>query len=267
MGVLPPQGAEVASGAGPMRMRGMTRAAFAVIGLALLVAAALWLLGRSGKAELTVPALGAASAQSLPDGRPVFVVRHSDNAITVLDAFSTHTPSGVFKLVAWCPQQRLFTDLIHGATYDEWGSKVGGPAPVGMTVDTWQPIGDGIEVTGNRGPAAAPRTPRHPADWSTCRFVIHEFDAAQAFAPGEALQQPQQRWVLVKGGLDLARGRLCRVPLPANCDKDFAPASGVEAYPGDESWASFVSADWLWLAWNNGDALEHVTLARAVNSP
>ena len=245
-------------------MRRLTVVAIASIAVAMLVAVGVWALGRSGKAELTVPPLGAATAQSLPDGRPVFVVRHLDNTITVLDAFATHIPDRVYKLVAWCPQHRLFTDLIHGATYDEWGSRVGGPGQGGMTVDDWHVSGGGIEVIGRLGPALAAPDKAQPG-FSTCSFVKHQFDAVQAFAPGEALQQPQRQWVLVEGGLDVAGGRLCRVPLSANCETDFAPVRGLEAYAGDGSWQSFVSADWLWLAWNSGDALEHVTLAQPVN--
>ena len=250
-----------------MRLRRMTVVAITLVGVAVLAAVAIWALGRSGKAELTVPPLGAATAQSLPDGRPVFVVRHADNTITVLDAFATHVPSGVYKLVAWCPQQRLFTDLIHGATYDEWGSPVGGPALLGMAVARWQQIGSGIEVTGTLGPAAEAPNRGGSRDWGTCHFLMHEFDAAQAFAPAAALKQPERQWVLVEGGLDIPRGRLCRLPLSANCDKEFAPVRGVKDYAGDRSWASFLSADWLWLAWNGGDALEHLTLAQPVNNP
>jgi hypothetical protein len=245
-----------------MRMRRMTRATIAVIGLALVVVVAFWVLGHSGKAELTVPPLGAASAQSLPDGRPVFVVRHSDNTITVVDAFATHVPSGVYKLVAWCPRQRLFTDLIHGATYDEWGSKVGGPAPFGMTVDEWHQNANGIDVTGSLGTASATSDRRGPFEWATCHFVMHQFDAAQALDPAEALKRPERQWVLVEGGLDTERGRLCAT-YPV-CS-EFAPIRGIKSYPGDSSWATFLSGDRFWLAWNSGDALEHLTIVPPLN--
>ena len=251
-----------------MRNRRLTVIAFALIGIALVLAVVVWTLGRSGQAELAIPAaLGDMSAQTLSDGRPVFVVRHSNDTITVLDAFSTHVPYGISKLVAWCPQKRIFNDLIHGATYDEWGSRVGGPAPVGMTVDSWQQIGNGIKVTGSLGPAAAAPNRAGPAGWAACRFVMHQFDATLALDPGGAILRPEGQWILVEGSLDSERARLCAVS--PDCS-EFAPVRGVEPvaslpHNGTLSW--YVAGERLWLAWNSGGALQHLTVAPPINNP
>src|SRR5438132_6154033 len=48
---------------------------------------------------LRLPPVGAASAQLLADGTPVWVVRHHNGTVSVLSAMSTHRPYGVTQLI------------------------------------------------------------------------------------------------------------------------------------------------------------------------
>ncbi len=74
-----------------------------------------------------IPPIGQVAAARLQDGHPVFVVHHQTGEISVLDAFSTHVPYGIFKMVAWCPEARIFEELATGSLYDEWGQRSEGP--------------------------------------------------------------------------------------------------------------------------------------------
>lgn len=118
--------------------RGFSLVAATVAMGALLVGAILW-LGReqssvvttAGSHEVPVPGRGV-SAEVLEDGTPVWVVRHADATVSVLDAVSSHRPWGAGNLVAWCPSSGWFEDPASGSSFDEWGRVRSGPAPAGL---------------------------------------------------------------------------------------------------------------------------------------
>lgn len=107
----------------------------ALIAAAAAVAVMLWPPATGPEAApdaLPMPPRGGVIAAFAPDGHPVWVIRHEDGAISVLDAFSTHVPFGINKPTWWCPRSRVIEDPFHGATYNEFGEPVGGPAPRGL---------------------------------------------------------------------------------------------------------------------------------------
>jgi hypothetical protein len=207
---------------------------------------------------IAVPAIGEVNAAFLADGRPVFVARHRDGSISVLDAFSTHVPT-IYKLLAWCPEARVFTDVFHGATYDESGIAIRGPAPTSMLELAWQYVSPGsLRVTGTARPAG-PRAPDDGGqiDLSTCHYLMHRFDAAQALTPAEAGTLPGGRWVLVFGSLDVAQQRLCGAgvgcPGPVN-------AEGLQNAPQQPEERSWSEDDQLWLVLTTGGGVDHLTV-------
>ena len=84
---------------------------------------------------IQVPPRGQTSAMFLEDGRPVFVVRHEDGTVSVVDAFSSHRAWGVEDMTVWCPTTREFVELAHEARFDEFGGFAAPPAPGGLV--TW----------------------------------------------------------------------------------------------------------------------------------
>ncbi|MEP6806968.1 MAG: hypothetical protein ABI978_00015 [Chloroflexota bacterium] len=210
---------------------------------------------------ISMPAIGAVEAAFLADGRPIFVVRHRDGRVSVLDAFSTHVPT-VYKLVAWCPEARLFSDLVHGSTYDEWGVAIGGPAPTSMTVLSWAGVSQqALQVTGTIGPAGPRKARELQVDWASCHFIAHRFDSAQALTPAQAVALPKGTWVLVGGSIDVLSRRMCGIgdgcPAPALVD-----VPGLAQNLGNDR-AFWASDRRLWLAETTGQALAHLTVVAA----
>ena len=68
----------------------------------------------------------------LSDGTPVWVIGHEDGSVDVLSGFDTHRPSNIGKVLWWCPSARAFQNPEHGSKYDEYGLRIGGPAPTGL---------------------------------------------------------------------------------------------------------------------------------------
>jgi hypothetical protein len=76
----------------------MQRAPFARIALVILVASVAFATsacGETERASLPRPEPGETVAAYLDDGSPVFLVRHQNGDISVLDATSTHVSYGV----------------------------------------------------------------------------------------------------------------------------------------------------------------------------
>lgn len=84
--------------------------------------------------SLVVPDRGRASAQLLEDGSPVWVIRHPAGTVSVVSAASTHRPFGISQLVDWCASSRGLEDPRYGSRWDEFGHKLGGPAPSDLAV-------------------------------------------------------------------------------------------------------------------------------------
>lgn len=108
----------------------------------------------SSGSVLARPDPGETSAEWLVDGRPVFVVAHEDESVSVVDAVSTHRAYRPDKLVGWCDSARIFQDPHH---YSHWGPRgqyLGGPAPAGLATYAAEVDGDEVHVGARRPPAS-----------------------------------------------------------------------------------------------------------------
>lgn len=223
------------------------------------------LFGRSDDAVVTAghgsdrstvfpaPAPGDAVAEMLADGTPVWVVRHKDGEVTVLDASSTHRPFGARSLVGWCEASRGFEEGQNGSNFDERGRKRAGPAP--RDLDTYAVTltdgGGAVEVGelaagAQRGDASEGAPPVAPADGPTCASggsggedhvngynpgssMLHQFDAAEAIPVSDA-PESSDHLVLYRSTTMLLRVGsptiVCFEPLdepPFACDGPVAP--------------------------------------------
>jgi hypothetical protein len=190
----------------------------ALIGGVVVLVAIGWLVATtllappapSPASTVHLPAVGQVEGVRLRDGRPVFVVHHQSGEISVLDGFATHVPYGVFKLLRWCPSSRIFEDPAHGADYDEWGRRSGGPSPTGMIAFGFQ-LGSGgrLVVGAEVGPIAGGDALNPvPVDFSDCAY-LHDFSGSRRLTPAEALAQPDGSWQVVAGVVDPQLQRLC----------------------------------------------------------
>ena len=206
---------------------------------------------------IAVPPIGEVNATFLADGRPVFVARHRDGRTSVLDAFSTHVTT-VHKLLAWCPEARVFSDVFHGATYDESGIAIRGPAATSMLELAWQAVSPGsIRVTGTARPAGPRVTNEAEIDWSTCHYLMHRFDAARALTPAKAGALPRGRWVLVIGSLDLAQQRLCGAGVGCPGPVHAEGLGDAPHLPEQRTWLEDAQ---LWLVLTTGGGVDHLTV-------
>ena len=174
--------------------------------------------GETERASLPRPEPGETLATYLDDGRPVFLVRHQNGDISVLDATSTHVADGVRILNVWCPKSRAFQDLRSGGGWDEWGVLHRGPPPSGLGTFSWKlRLGDethatGIDVTGFAGrvPGRAKSDGRSMFDGcDPSNWLFHTFDGMTPLTPAAAVASSPGGWVLLRGRIDFAGLRLC----------------------------------------------------------
>lgn len=143
------------------RNRRRIRAIQASLAVVALVAMSATLLTRTTRVDfvdssgadaptyyLTAPPPGETVATVLPDGAPVFVVRHVDAAVSVLSAIDPHLED----LAVWCEDSRGFFGPIGAAQFDEYGRYVFGPAPTGMHPYKASISDDGRVAVGRRLP-------------------------------------------------------------------------------------------------------------------
>jgi hypothetical protein len=226
----------------------------------------------SGSQMLRVPPVGDASAAFLADGRPVFVVHHEDGTVSVVDAFSTHTPFGVGTLVAWCDASRTFDDLRHGSTFDEQGRYILGPAPTGLVTFEATELGTTpatVRVGARQLPE--PRTDvGAPLGGSPCTSATdtlsHRIGPEQITdPPSGALEGMPARWIAVVGVLVVTSeggARLCPASDCAaqpSCDLG-APVSGVDGAGLLRGGSTYVSDVSTWLVRTDGTTLSDLTL-------
>lgn len=174
--------------------------------------------------SLRRPALGEARADHLADGTPVWVIGHADGTVDVLSGFDPHTPSHLGKLLWWCPTARALDNPHHGSKWDEYGVKLGGPAPAGLA--SWETAVQGSRVfIGEVRPAPPIGTePAGPPEiervW--CRsddgVVVHTFDGWPVWdSVGEAIEAAPTGWILVEGRLVPQGGGIVRLCSPSDC--------------------------------------------------
>lgn len=197
---------------------------------------------------LTRPEPGEASAEWLPSGRPVFVVAHEDESVSVIDAVSTHRAYRPDKLVGWCGSARIFQDPHHGSLWGPRGQYLGGPAPEGLATYAAEVVGDEVHVGARRpavsretGPPTDPAGPpcRWPEDTTgpapaDGRGVRHTPEAAPwpATTATQAAEQDGPAVVEATAVYDNGgAGRLCSDPEPGSpprCPPDSPPLAGEQ---------------------------------------
>ena len=201
---------------------------------------------------VTVPPRGETTPVFLADGRPVFVVHHSDGTVSVVDAFSSHRAWGVEELNVWCPSTRQFVEGAHEAHFDEYGDWSAGPAPGGLETFEFQILesdaaGDPASIQveqqmiapsaqGGSGPERPPFCPagdEAPGDGDlvsvtgaytgeTGMVVAHGLDGRQVWdSPAEAVAAAPTGWVAVRSTLHVAGDgfvQLCAQVVDDRCE-------------------------------------------------
>lgn len=202
--------------------------------------------------SLRRPAAGQVRADYLADGTPVWVIGHEDGSVDVLSGFDTHVPGNLGKMLWWCPSARALDNPNHGSKWDEYGVKLGGPAPAGLASLE-------VSVRSSRVFLGAPRpappldTPPHgprevDRDWcigGQDAVIFHTFDGWMPWdSPTAAVEAAPEGWILLEGELVVAPAGdsvlLCaldgcadsvvatnvEVPHPRQMDVRFSPLVG-----------------------------------------
>lgn len=190
-------------------------------------------------------AAGAARAEYLADGEPVWVVGHEDASVSIVSAFDTLEPFGIGKLTWWCPPAAGFDDPFHGSKWDAYGVSMGGPAPRGLT--TWEPIVIGNRIwPGERREGAPIGTPHDGPDATERRWCAgpqgppqhHTFAGWTVWtSPTEAVASAPEGWILLEGRAVLEADGSVRLCAAAGCDDAVMP-EGVGPIPDRDLFAN-----------------------------
>lgn len=217
------------------------------IGVVALIAA----LIRGEKAEplgrLEPPGRGEVRPDYLADGTPVWVVRHDDGDVDVLSGFDTHRPSGVEEILWWCDRADAFENPERDSKYDEYGLRIGGPAPFGLPTYAVTLEGSRVVVGELQQPPPpdAPHTGPSEQDREWCfepehERVYHTFDGWQAWdSPTGAVEASPDGWILLEAQLALRDGAVVLCAFsgcadsvvaanidPTNAEREFGPLFG-----------------------------------------
>jgi hypothetical protein len=253
-------------------MRPLAIGAGVVLSLAIATGVVIAVLGllRTEQPEPIVlqrPPAGQVRADYLPDGTPVWVIGHEDGTVDVLSGFDTHTPSNIGKLLWWCPEARGLDNPAHGSKWDEYGVKIGGPAPAGLA--SWE-----VSVVSSRvllgETRAAPQLdapvhgpPSHEREW--CNgfaggAIFHTFDGWERWdSPTAAVASAPSGWVLLEGSL-VARGGEVRLCALDGCDDSVIAANVDPPQPGTPSAGAFGPlSEWSYIARVRDGVLTDVT--------
>ncbi len=213
-----------------MTVRGVRLGRPVTAALPLLVSAALFtvvaLLAAAGvggganavelRPQLPVPGPGGAIATVLPDGAPVFVIRHDDASVSVVSAVDTH----LNNLVVWCPDSGGFVEPGPASRWDGRGRYVFGPAPTGLSAYEAELTAGGRVRVGRRLDPPARSVDATPLATDACV----DAEGAGGISPDESLLPPVQapeevrgsgQFVRVRGRLSVPRDgtpRLCSIP-------------------------------------------------------
>ena len=218
-----------------------------LIGLGIVVGAVLLVanLLRTDEPEIPFslgrPNAGEVRPDYLADGTPVWVIGHQDGTVDVLSAFDTHVPFNLGKMLWWCPSAHALDNPNHGSKWDEYGIRLGGPAPTGLP--SWEVavrssrvfLGELREAPPMGTPHHGP--PEHERTWCVAPadpVVFHTFEDWQLWdSPTAAVEAAPDGWILLDGTLaiapDGARVLLCS---PTGC-ADSVVATNVEVPPPD----------------------------------
>jgi len=168
---------------------------------------------------LDVPPTGQVAPANLDDGRPVFVVHREDGTVAVIDAYSTHVPYGLAKLVAWCPSSRSFDDVFHGSRWNEDGAYLMGPGPTGLVTYQTTPEHDDRVLVGPAIPGTPRDTPHGlrtsgPYCTTAASYVLPTLATPVSDSPAGTVAGTPSGWVAVRGtlvwtstGAELCAGR------------------------------------------------------------
>jgi hypothetical protein len=184
--------------------------AFALaIGTVVVVAAVLRDDPPDPLGTLQAPLPGEVRPDYLADGTPVWVVGHDDGTVDVLSGFDTHRPSNILKTLWWCESADAFDNPEHGSKWDEFGFKIGGPAPTGLPRYAVERDGAEVIVGALGTPPAfdAPHAGPAEVDREWCLgpdadVVYHTFDGWQTWdSPTAAVAAAPEGWILLEGRL------------------------------------------------------------------
>lgn len=199
---------------------------------------------------LHLPMPGEVRPDYLEDGTPVWVIGHADGTVSVLSGFDTHQPFGIGKVLWWCPTAAAFENPEHGSKYDEYGLKIGGPAPAGLPAYEARVSGDQV-IVGERGSPPSvdvPHTgpPEIERDWCMAagegRF--HRFDGWEAFdSPTAAVEAAPQGWILLNA--ELAQGDDGVVLCARSGCADAVRVANVETPPPAMEFGPFFGERWI----------------------
>ncbi|MGZ8564266.1 MAG: hypothetical protein ACXWWU_11680 [Candidatus Limnocylindria bacterium] len=220
-----------------------------LIGVAALaggiVLTASLLLESAEPISLARPGPGEVRPDHLPDGTPVWVIGHGDGSADVLLGFDSHRPWGLGKMLWWCETAHALDNPHHGSKWDEYGVKIGGPAPEGLRSYEVQADGEQLLIGDLRTappltvPAAGP--PAADREWclgNDATVDYHRFEGWRVWdSPADAVAAAPEGWILLEGELfaDPEQGRvyLCA---PTGCE-DRATAASLDVPPPHiESW-------------------------------
>ena len=191
--------------------------------------------------SLRRPTAGEVRPDYLADGTPVWVIGHQDGTVDVLSGFDTHVPFNLGKMLWWCPSARALENPHHGSKWDEYGVRLGGPAPTGLP--SWEVAVRSSRVFLGEPRAGPPMGTRHhgPPEqeriWCVAAedpVIFHTFEGWQLWdSPTAAVESAPHGWILLDGTLaiapDGARVLLCS---PTGC-ADSVAATNVEVPPPD----------------------------------
>ena len=182
---------------------------------------------------LRAPAPGEVRPDYLADGTPVWVVGHDDGTVDVVSGFDTHRPFYILKTLWWCKSADAFENPDHGSKWDEFGFKIGGPAPTGLP--RYAVERDGTEViVGALGPPPAVDEPHAgpeeiEREWclspDEAAVTYHTFDDWQVWdSPTAAVAAAPDGWILLEGHLAAADGEIVLCG-DAECQDSVKPAN------------------------------------------
>jgi Rieske Fe-S protein len=217
---------------------------------------------------LPVPGENETVAAFLGDGQPVFVVRHTDGTVSVVDAFSTHGPIyGVSKLVGWCASSRTFDDPFHGSKFNAYGRYLVGPAPSGLArYEIERLSGDRVRVGQLLPPLPrelrpAPGFQGPLCDGETTTLLFHTFEPDAIWrSPATLVQAAPTGWVPIRAVLVVRPGGpalLCARFTEGNCESG-AVVRGIDV-DGIVDELSRIAQDALWLARVEGAGIADLT--------